>query len=53
MGVIVFPPMPTFYGRPRTIDDMLDATVGRVLDLFGIDAGLVKRWTGIKGKANK
>ena len=49
LGVIVFPPMPTFYGRPRTIDDMLDATVGRVLDLFGIDAGLVKRWTGIKG----
>ena len=53
MGVIVFPPMPTFYGRPRTIDDMLDATVGRVLDLFGIDAGLVKRWTGIKGKPKK
>ena len=53
MGVIVFPPMPTFYGRPRTIDDMLDATVGRVLDLFGIDAGLVKRWTGVKGKPKK
>jgi 4-hydroxy-3-polyprenylbenzoate decarboxylase len=53
LGVIVFPPMPTFYGRPRTIDDMLDATVGRVLDLFGIDAGLVKRWTGIKGKPKK
>lgn len=53
LGVIVFPPMPTFYGRPRTIDDMLDATVGRVLDLFGIDAGLVKRWTGIKGNSKK
>lgn len=53
MGVIVFPPMPTFYGRPRTIDDMLDATIGRVLDLFGIDAGLVKRWTGIKGQSKK
>ena len=53
MGVIVFPPMPTFYGRPRTIDDMLDATVGRVLDLFGIDAGLVKRWTGIEGNPKK
>jgi 4-hydroxy-3-polyprenylbenzoate decarboxylase len=53
LGVIVFPPMPTFYGRPRTIDDMLDATVGRVLDLFGIDAGLVKRWTGVDGKPKK
>jgi 4-hydroxy-3-polyprenylbenzoate decarboxylase len=53
MGVIIFPPMPTFYGRPQTIDDMIDTTVGRVLDLFGIDAGLVKRWTGIEGKAKK
>jgi 4-hydroxy-3-polyprenylbenzoate decarboxylase len=53
LGVIVFPPMPTFYGRPRTIDDMLDATVGRVLDLFGIDAGLVKRWAGVQGKPKK
>jgi 4-hydroxy-3-polyprenylbenzoate decarboxylase len=53
VGVIIFPPMPTFYGRPRTIDDMLDATIGRVLDLFGIDAGLVKRWTGVTGKTKK
>ena len=53
MGVIIFPPMPTFYGRPQTIADMLDATIGRVLDLFGIDAGLVKRWTGIEGKSKK
>ena len=53
MGVIVFPPMPVFYNRPRTIDDMLDATIGRVLDLFGIDTGLVKRWSGVEGKADK
>ena len=53
LGVIIFPPMPAFYGRPRTIDDMLDATVGRVLDLFGIDAGLVKRWIGVAGKPKK
>jgi 4-hydroxy-3-polyprenylbenzoate decarboxylase len=53
MGVIVFPPMPVFYNRPRTIDEMLDATIGRVLDLFGIDTGLVKRWSGVKGKADK
>ena len=53
LGVIVFPPMPTFYGRPRSIDHMVNTTIGRVLDLFGIDAGLVKRWTGIPNKAPK
>ncbi|HVH70669.1 MAG TPA: UbiX family flavin prenyltransferase [Candidatus Dormibacteraeota bacterium] len=53
LGIIVFPPMPTFYGRPRTIDDMVSTTMGRVLDLFGIEAGLVKRWAGVSGKAKK
>lgn len=53
LGVIVFPPMPSFYGRPRTIDDMVNTTIGRVLDLFGIDAGLVKRWTGVQPKPKK
>jgi 4-hydroxy-3-polyprenylbenzoate decarboxylase len=53
MDVIVFPPMPAFYGRPRTIEDIVDATVGRVLDLFGIDSGLVKRWDGVPSKAKK
>ena len=53
LGIIVFPPMPTFYGRPRTIDDMVSATIGRVLDLFGIDAGLVKRWTGVEPRSRK
>ncbi len=53
LGIIIFPPMPTFYGRPKTIDDMVNTTVGRVLDLFGIDADLVKRWTGIEGKPKK
>lgn len=53
LGVIVFPPVPAFYGRPKTIDDLLNTTVGRVLDLFGIDAGLGKRWTGIQSKAKK
>ncbi|OGT81743.1 MAG: hypothetical protein A3H91_08410 [Gammaproteobacteria bacterium RIFCSPLOWO2_02_FULL_61_13] len=46
MGVIVFPPLPAFYNRPRSIDDLLDGTVGRVLDLFGIDSGLLRPWTG-------
>lgn len=53
LGVIVFPPMPTFYGRPHTIDDMVNTTVGRVLDLFGIDAGLIKRWAGVEPKGKK
>ena len=53
LGIIIFPPMPAFYGRPRTIDDLVNTTVGRVFDLFGIDAGLVKRWTGIEGKQKK
>ena len=53
LGVIVFPPMPTFYGRPRTIEDLVDTTLGRVLDLFGIEAGLVKRWAGVKRKPGK
>jgi len=45
-GAIIAPPVPGFYSRPKTIDDMVDHTVGRVLDLFGLDAGLVKRWKG-------
>ncbi|HXY26115.1 MAG TPA: UbiX family flavin prenyltransferase [Candidatus Acidoferrum sp.] len=53
LGVIIFPPMPAFYSRPRTIDEMIDATIGRVLDLFGIDCGLVKRWSGVPGKPKK
>ena len=46
MGAIVAPPMPGFYAQPQSLDDMINHTVGRVLDLFGLDAGLVKRWTG-------
>lgn len=53
LGIILFPPVPAFYGRPRTIDDLVNTTVGRVLDLFGIDAGLVKRWTGVGGQQEK
>jgi 4-hydroxy-3-polyprenylbenzoate decarboxylase len=44
MGVIIAPPVPAFYNRPRTLDDAIDHTVGRVLDLFDLDSGKVKRW---------
>lgn len=49
MGAIVMPPMPAFYALPKTIDDLVQHTVGRVLDLFGADSGKVKRWRGLKG----
>jgi flavin prenyltransferase len=43
-GAIVMPPVPGFYSRPKTIDDMVTQSVGRALDLLGIEAGVVKRW---------
>ena len=46
MGAIVCPPMPAFYIDPQTVDDIVDHTVGRILDLFGIETGLVRRWQG-------
>jgi 4-hydroxy-3-polyprenylbenzoate decarboxylase len=44
MGAIVMPPVPAFYHKPKTIDDIVSQTVGRALDLFGFDLGIVKRW---------
>lgn len=44
MGAIVAPPMPAFYNAPQSIDDIVNHGVGRLLDLFGIDVGIVKRW---------
>lgn len=44
MGAIIAPPVPAMYARPKTVDDIVDHTVGRILDLFGIDAGLAHRW---------
>jgi flavin prenyltransferase len=43
-GAIIVPPVPAFYPRPKSVDDIIDHTVGRCLDLFDIDVGLVKRW---------
>lgn len=47
MGAVVAPIVPSFYARPKTIDDIVNHTVGRLLDLFGIDANVVKRWQGL------
>lgn len=44
IGAIIMPPMPAFYARPDSVEEIVDHTVGRALDLFDIDAGLVKRW---------
>ena len=44
MGAIVAPPIPAFYFGPKTIDDIVNQSVGRALDLFGIELGIVKRW---------
>lgn len=49
LGAIVLPPMPAFYNHPQTVDDIVNHTVGRALDLFNVEhAGLVKRWQGLK-----
>ncbi|HTH44037.1 MAG TPA: UbiX family flavin prenyltransferase [Oxalicibacterium sp.] len=48
MGGIIFPPLPGFYHRPASIDDMVDHTLGRVLDLFDIPHTLTPRWIGLK-----
>jgi flavin prenyltransferase len=44
MGAIVYPPVPAMYAKPTSLDDMINHTVGRVLDLFDIDTGTVRRW---------
>lgn len=46
LGAIIAPPMPAMYIRPRSVEDLVDHSVGRVLDLFGIDPGIVQRWDG-------
>ncbi len=46
IGAIIHPPVPAFYSKPRSLDDIINHTVGRILDHFGIDHQLVARWAG-------
>jgi flavin prenyltransferase len=46
MGAVVLPPLPAFYNHPRTIDDLVDHTVSRMLDQFGLEVSGVERWAG-------
>ncbi len=43
-GAVVMPPVPAFYARPQSLEEMIDHTLGRALDLFEIDLGTVRRW---------
>ena len=47
MGGVIFPPLPAFYHRPTTIDDLVNETVERVLSLLGVDAATPRPWTGL------
>ncbi|THC43566.1 UbiX family flavin prenyltransferase [Massilia sp. Mn16-1_5] len=49
MGGIVFPPLPSFYHRPNSIDEMVDHTLDRVLDLLGLETTTAPRWPGMRG----
>ena len=53
LGAVIAPPMPAFYSQPKTIDDLINHSVGRVLDLFDLDTGILKRWEGLNNRSDK
>jgi 4-hydroxy-3-polyprenylbenzoate decarboxylase len=53
MGVVIAPPLPAFYNHPRTIDDLVNHTVGRLLDLFDIHVDVAERWNGVMAVGGK
>lgn len=48
MGAVVLPPCPAFYWGPRTVEDIVDHTIGKALDLLGVEHNLFQRWEGLK-----
>jgi 4-hydroxy-3-polyprenylbenzoate decarboxylase len=52
MGAVIAPPVPALYAKPRTIEEMIDHSLGRLLDLFGLDSGTVRRW-GVASASTK
>ena len=52
MGGVIFPPLPGFYQRPASMEEMVDHTLGRVLDMFGISMQLTPEWQGMKGNTD-
>jgi flavin prenyltransferase len=53
IGGVILPPVPAFYDRPKTLDDIVNHTVGRVLDRLGIEHSLVPEWTGGRRKGDE
>jgi 4-hydroxy-3-polyprenylbenzoate decarboxylase len=53
LGAVIFPPVPAFYDRPKTIDDIVNHTVGRILDRLGVPQNLVPEWTGARSPRPK
>lgn len=49
MGAVIAPPLPAMYARPESVEQIVDQSVGRALDLFGLDWAAVRRWEGLKG----
>ena len=47
MGAVIFPPVPAFYTHPETVNDIVDQSVGRMLDMFNLDSKSFKRWDGV------
>jgi 4-hydroxy-3-polyprenylbenzoate decarboxylase len=52
MGVVILPPMPAFYNNPRSLTDIVEHTVARMLDQFGVEVPGAQRWTGEMGVGN-